>query len=244
MTTLGNSLEPTPTWSFDAATRKLTVQKINKVYLTNREYLYIVLAKVTNPGQTEPTDSFIYEIYDPLNNVIEGVSQGITFESLAGGFGFISVGASDTLINKRDVEYTFSMRPQDVFTSAAIIKITCPTQISIYLGSAVQSGSPDIVSPSKARTEIKFNRIIYIRDAFPNGLLDLQTFEITLNGFINPKTTQKTDSFEVSIFYEEGVNEVSHYVGNGLTIEATPSTALTQTASMGSDKLGTGVVQS
>jgi len=100
------------------------------------------------------------------------------------------------------------------------------------------------VFPSRATTEIKFNRIIYIRDAFPNGLVDLQTFEITLNGFINPKTTQKTDSFEVSIFYEEGVNEVSHYVGNGLTIEATPSTALTQAASMGQDKLGTGVVQS
>ena len=132
-----------------------------------------MVAKVTNPGQTSPTDSFIYEISDPQSNAIEGVNQGITFESLAGGFAFISVTAADTLINKRDVQYTFAMRPQDVFSDKAIIKISCPTQISILLGSAVQSGSPDIVFPSAARTEVKFERIIYIRDAFSKGLTSL-----------------------------------------------------------------------
>ena len=96
-----------------------------------------MVAKVTNPGQTSPTNSFIYEISDPQSNAVEGVSSGITFEALAGGFAFIKVTAADTLINKRDVQYTFAMRPQDVFDERAIIKISCPTQISIFLGSAV-----------------------------------------------------------------------------------------------------------
>ena len=107
----------------------------------------------------------------------------------------------------------------------------------------MQGGTSDIVFPSNARTEVKFERIIYIRDAFPLGLPSLQTFDITVNGFINPKTTQKTDSFEVSIFYEEGVNEVSHYVGNGLTISATPSEALSMQAQMGEDARATGQLQ-
>ena len=93
MTTIGSSLNQQPEWNFDAVTRTLTVSKINKIYLANREYLYIVVAKVTNPGQTSPTDSFIYEISDPQSNPIEGVNSGITFESLAGGFAFISVKA-------------------------------------------------------------------------------------------------------------------------------------------------------
>ena len=127
VSTLGSALEANPVWTFDQSTRVLTVQQINKIYLATREFLYIVVSSVKNPGQTNPTASFIYEISDPADNLIEQVRTGITFEATAGGFGFIEVKAQDKLINKLDVRYTFTMRPQDVFTSAAIIKIVCPT---------------------------------------------------------------------------------------------------------------------
>ena len=96
----------------------------------------------------------------------------------------------------------------------------------------MQGGTEGLVVSGTSSTEVKFNRIIYVKNAFPGGMTQLQTFEITLNGFTNPPTTQATDSFHVSIFYEENVNEVSVYVGNGLTIVAEPSTALTVNAKM------------
>jgi len=43
ITTLGGYLEPNPSWSFNAQTRTLNVQKINKIYLDTRESLYIVV---------------------------------------------------------------------------------------------------------------------------------------------------------------------------------------------------------
>lgn len=44
-----------------------------------------------------------------------------------------------------------------------------------------------------------------------------------MRGFTNPATVEPTDSFEIAIFYEEGVNEVSRYDGNALSIQASPS---------------------
>jgi len=173
---------------------------------------------------------------------VEGVDTGITFEATAGGFGFVAVSVDDKLINKQNTHYTFTMRPQDVFDSKAILKIACPTQITVSQGAGVQGGTAGLVVPSASRVDVKFDRVIYVYNAFPNGMATIQTFDITLNGFTNPATTQTTDSFHVSIFYEEGVSEVSVYRGNQLTISATPSTALTIEAVM-SEKL-TGQVQS
>ena len=66
------------------------------------------------------------------------------------------------------------------------------------------------------------------------GLRALDTFEIVINGFTNPPTTQATDSFQVSILYENGndFSEISVYKGNGLFIVSEPSTALTIDAQM------------
>ena len=77
--TLGGYLEANPVWSFDASTRILTVQKINKIYLGTRESLYIVINSVKNPGQTTPTESFYYQILDPNNYPVEFAGSGITF---------------------------------------------------------------------------------------------------------------------------------------------------------------------
>ena len=87
---------------------------------------------------------------------------------------------------------------------------------------------------SSSVTEVLFNRIIYIRNAFRNGLQVPQAFDIIISGFTNPATTQATDSFHVSILYEsqDTVSEISVYVGNALTVVAEPSTALKVSATM------------
>ena len=50
VTTLGSSLYPTPAWTFDEATRLLTVTAINQVYLASRSFIYIVINEVVNPS--------------------------------------------------------------------------------------------------------------------------------------------------------------------------------------------------
>jgi len=99
------------------------------------------------------------------------------------------VTASEKLINKVDVSYTFSMRPQDLFTSNAVIKIVCPTQIYVSALATVKSGTSGVVDATGSLTEVSFNRIIYIRRAFKNGLQTLQSIDITMDGFTNPATT-------------------------------------------------------
>ena len=118
------------------------------------------------------------------------------------------------------------MRPQDTFSSDAIIKITLPTQVYVGQDCNVSGGTTGIVDIFTARVEVRFNRIIYITDAFPNGMQTVNDFTIELTSFTNPPTTQPTDSFEIKIFYEENTNEVSTYTGNEMTFTAEPSTAL------------------
>ena len=132
------------------------------------------------------------------------------------------------------------MRPQDLFSNRAVVKIVCPTQVYVNELATVVSGTTDLVTPVDSATEVLFNRIIYVRNAFKSGLQQLQSFDITLNGFTNPATTQATDSFHVSILYEEaiGESEISVYVGNGLVIEALPSTALKISATMTEKETG------
>ena len=134
------------------------------------------------------------------------------------------------------------MRPQQTFTSAAIIKITLPSQISVEAESRITDATFGLINIAASSTEVRFNRIIYIRDAFPSGMTEIQTFYITLSDFNNPSTTQETDSFEIDIFYVEGVDEVANYLGTSLTFTAEPSTALTVSVEL--DEYKTGQVQS
>jgi hypothetical protein len=79
--------------------------------------------------------------------------------------------------------------------------------------------SPDAV------VEVFYNQVIVITQAFPDGY-DATTAEpisFSLTGFFNPPTTKTTDPFELAIFYEEGVNEVSRYNGTELTFTAEAS---------------------
>jgi hypothetical protein len=66
---------------------------------------------VTNPGQTNPTATFTYQIFDPSGNSIEQALEGITFTAAAGGFSIIKVEADSTVINKDSAAYTFTLKP-------------------------------------------------------------------------------------------------------------------------------------
>ena len=81
------------------------------------------------------------------------------------------------------------MRPQDTFSSDAIIKITLPTQVYVGQDCNVSGGTTGIVDIFTARVEVRFNRIIYITDAFPNGMQTVNDFTIELTSFTNPPTT-------------------------------------------------------
>jgi hypothetical protein len=75
------------------------------------------VATVKNPDTTGPTASFAYKISDPSNNPIEDATNGITFSAKAGGFASIKIDVNNKVINYNDAAYTFTLKPQDVFTS-------------------------------------------------------------------------------------------------------------------------------
>ena len=60
VTMRGSALNPTVTWTYDEATRVLSIQKFNLKYIGSRGFIYMTLGPVTNPGETNPTSSFTY----------------------------------------------------------------------------------------------------------------------------------------------------------------------------------------
>ena len=73
------------------------------------------------------------------------------------------------------VFYTFTMRPSDVFSSNAQIKITLPAQLEVENECRIFAAD-DLIDLEASNVEVKFNRIIYIRDAFPTGMSVKETF--------------------------------------------------------------------
>ena len=146
--------------------------------------------------------------------------------------------ATETEINQKNVKITFTMRPQDSFNSNAVLKITLPPQLVLQDNSRVSGGTVGIVDWENAVTNVQFNRIIYITNAFPNGLNPVSTFDIQLSNFDTPPTTQPTDPFEIKIFYEEYVNEISHYMGSDLVFIATASNSVSYSVELTEDETG------
>lgn len=64
-----------------------------------------------------------------------------------------------------------------------------------------------------------------ITNSFKNGYdkNSGQKITFTLAGVTNPISTATTEPFQVSIFYEEGVNEVTRYTGKNLVFKAIAS---------------------
>ena len=108
--TLGNALRNPVEFEINQVARIVSIKKFNAQYIPSREFIYFQVGQVTNPSQTDESASFTYRIFDPLENTIEEVLDGITFTASAGGFADASVVASDSLINESNVDYTFSMR--------------------------------------------------------------------------------------------------------------------------------------
>ena len=150
------------------------MDNFNLDYLGSRDFINILVGPVTNPGQTEPTATFKYYIKDPDGWTVEQATDGITFTASAGGFSLIEVSASDTVINAQNVMYNFRLRTQDVFTSDAILKISLPPQISVASNYCrVNSGTSGLIDIQSSDVSVLFDRIIYVSNAFPNGMTSI-----------------------------------------------------------------------
>ena len=71
VTTLGSSLDSDPTWTYDDATRTISVTAANIRTISSLGFMTFVVGPVINPGQSNPTESFTYLISDPLGAPIE-----------------------------------------------------------------------------------------------------------------------------------------------------------------------------
>jgi len=88
--------------------------------------------------------------------------------------------------------------------------------------------------------KVEFNRQVLITNAFPNGYNPLTDGQITFSmfGIHNPISTAVTESFKIAIYYEEGVNEVTRYIGPGITFQATPSDKLSLKVTLSEKETG------
>jgi hypothetical protein len=120
---------------------------------------------VVNPNSTLPTGTFIFKISDSQGGAIETIDQGVFFTAKPGKIRNVSISASDLMINERDVAYTFTLSPEDDFSSSATLKLTLPDQVTAENLSliALEGISQDAVQ------ELRFEKFIYITKGFPLG---------------------------------------------------------------------------
>lgn len=128
----GTSVYTSPAYSFDLNTRTLYVSDFNSRALAERQFFRISFGKVVNPGKTEPTGSFGVSFFDDQGNAVETVSSGVTYTATAGGFSDVSLSASNTVINRENVAFTFTFRPEDSFTSDAVLKLIFPPELKLH----------------------------------------------------------------------------------------------------------------
>lgn len=76
---------------------------------------------------------------------------------------------------------------------------------------------------SGAKVTVKYNLVVTIENAFPNGYKAGDTISFTLMGVTNPPTTDKTGNISIKIYYVEFVSEINVYNGNNLWFQASPS---------------------
>lgn len=101
----------------------------------------------------------------------------------------VSVPDDKKTINEREVPFTFRMKPENAFTSSALIKITLPAQLFVdqpvvQIGQSLTSMRYLVAS----QIDVQFNRIIQISPSFTlNSRGD--EFYLTISGFVNPPTT-------------------------------------------------------
>ena len=87
VSTLGaRALNPTVALNWSESIRTLRVEQFNAEYIPAYTNIYIEVSSVTNPGQTSPTGSFSFRLYDPDGFEIEYADSGITFTPTAGSF--------------------------------------------------------------------------------------------------------------------------------------------------------------
>ncbi len=123
-----------------------------------------------------------------------------------------------------------------------MLKITFPDQVSISnrVNQAVFSASPsNLVSTNLAKVTVTQNKYSVITGLFFRDIQSpYQAIEFTLDGVTNPSSIQRTESFEISIFYQDnGVEEIAK-LATGITVTATANTDLS--FSINTFKLETG----
>ena len=100
VTTQGSNLNAAPGSSLDLLTRVLTVEAVNTAYLAPFEFMYINIAGVINPGQTQPTATFAVTLLDSSNLPIEFIDNGVYFTATSGGFSYVLLTADNPYINE------------------------------------------------------------------------------------------------------------------------------------------------
>jgi hypothetical protein len=88
--------------------------------------MYLTIGPVTNPGQTSETGSFQVETTTDEGELIELIDKGIIFIPKAGELTGVELVSNNPYINQEDVTFTFTLTPNDSFTSIAIWKLTLP----------------------------------------------------------------------------------------------------------------------
>ena len=197
MTLQGVNIQTDPVYTFADSTRTLSISSFNTAYLQERSFFYISIASVINPGKTEPTASFSVSLADNNGRQVEAVTEGVTFSPIAGGFASASLKASDTVINRESVKFTFTITPDAPFLTGVTLKIVFPPELKLsqFATCSEATGEMDL---SQARWSVEFNKNLLIKNAFPNGFAQTgppRPFSFTVSGVTNPPTVAPTNPF-------------------------------------------------
>ena len=92
---------------------------------------------------------------------------------------------------------------------------------------------------------MKYNHLLKINNAFPNGYIQGDKIKFTIKGVTNPPSTKPTQPIHIGIYYEftddKGVTQnefIDKYSGNELIFNATSSPLISITVKLSSKGTG------
>ena len=212
------------TASYDSATRILTLTNLiitSSGYVDEGYYIQFMINLVTNPSNTQTSDSFVYQSYDANGKAIEKTSTGVTITASPGSITSATITPAITTI-RASTSYAFTFKVQDAVPIGGIIYIVFPSTIVIAdrTSTACLSAGTNI-DATNAKWTVTSSRYLTISSGFGSAATAAgSSISFTVSSITNYDTTQTSATFLIYTQTSSSITIDSYQLGS-LTVACT-----------------------
>jgi hypothetical protein len=105
-------------------------------------------------------------------------------------------------INAENVKFTFVVQPENNFSNQGVLQIIFPEKLVLDPSLLTLTGGTPNIDASSAVVNVKYNHLVKVNSAFPNGYTSGDKIEFTISGVTNPPSTKPALPIHIAVYYE------------------------------------------